>query len=97
MGSWDGLRPKKLLAPRPVPSVLYLIRTYFGTENAILYLLQNIPFSFIPYKFKKSRILKVLFLLFLPLLSPLMLFVSLKSWIESSRKLKEGARIEVLK
>jgi glycosyltransferase involved in cell wall biosynthesis len=96
MGSWDGLRPKKLLAPRPVPSVLYLIRKYFGTENAILYLLQNIPFSFIPYKFKKSKVLKMCSVLFLPLLLPLMLFVSLKSWRAASRKLKEGSRIELL-
>ena len=96
MGSWDGLRPKKLLAPRPVPSVLYLIRTYFGSENAILYLLQNIPFSFIPYKFKKSKVLKMSSVLFLPFLFPLMLLVSLKSWRAASKKLKEGSRIELL-
>jgi glycosyltransferase involved in cell wall biosynthesis len=97
MGSWDALRPKKLLAPRPVPSVLYLIRKYFGNSNAIFYLFQNIPFSFIPYKFKKSKILKILFLLFLPLLLPLMLLVSLKSWMEANRKLREGPKIDFLK
>ena len=86
MGSWDGLRPKKLFAPRPVPSVLYLIRKYFGNSNAIFYLLQNIPFSFIPYKYKNSKKLMVLFLLFLPLLSPIMLLVSLKSWMEVRSK-----------
>lgn len=96
MGSWDGLRPKKLFAPRPVPSVLYLIRNYFGPGNAIFYLLLNIPFSFIPYKFKKSRILKICSILFIPLLTPIMLFVSLRSWISASEKLREGSKIEQL-
>lgn len=96
MGSWDALRPTNLFAPRPIPSVLYLIRNYFGESIAMFYLLKNIPFSFIPYKFKKSKKLKLIFMIFFPLLLPLMLFVSVKSWKEASRKLKEGSRIEIL-
>jgi glycosyltransferase involved in cell wall biosynthesis len=93
MGSWDALRPKSLLAPRPVPSVLYLARKYFGNTAAIFYLIQNIPFSFIPYKFKKSKYLKFAFLIILPLLIPVMLVVVLKSWFSSSRMLNEGDKI----
>jgi GT2 family glycosyltransferase len=93
MGSWDALRPKSLFAPRPVPSVLYLARKYFGNTSAKFYLIQNIPFSFIPYKFKKSKYLKLAFLFVLPFLTPIMLVVVLKSWRKSSTMLIEGATI----
>jgi glycosyltransferase involved in cell wall biosynthesis len=93
MGSWDALRPKSLLAPRPVPSVLYLARKYFGNSAAKFYLIQNIPFSFIPYKFKKSKYIKLAFLFVLPLLTPVMLVVALKSWMKASTMLNEGAKI----
>jgi hypothetical protein len=93
MGSWDALHPKSLFAPRPVPSVLYLARKYFGNSATKFYLIQNIPFSFIPYKFKKSKYLKLAFFIVLPLLIPLMLFVVLKSWSRASQMLKEGAKI----
>jgi len=96
MGSWDSLRPTKLFAPRPVPSVLYLARKYFGNTAAKFYLIQNIPFSFIPYKFKKSKYLKLAFLVILPLLIPVMLVVVLKSWNKSSQMLNEGAKIAQL-
>jgi glycosyltransferase involved in cell wall biosynthesis len=93
MGSWDALHPKSLFAPRPVPSVLYLARKYFGNTAAKFYLIQNIPFSFIPYKFKKSKYLKLAFFIVLPLLIPFMLFVVLKSWNKATQMLNEGAKI----
>jgi len=96
MGSWDSLRPTKLFAPRPVPSVLYLSRKYFGTESSIYYLIQNIPFSFIPYKFKKNKVLKLTFLMILPLLFPLMVLVVSKSWRKSTEMLNQGAKIDFL-
>lgn len=97
MGSWDGLRPKKLFAPRPVPSVLYLARKYFGLISTFYYLILNIPFTFIPYKFKNNKPLKLLFLILIPLLFPIMVSVVLKSWIKSSEKLNIGHKISVLK
>lgn len=96
MGSWDSLRPTKLFAPRPVPSVLYLARKHFGNTAAKFYLIQNIPFSFIPYKFKKSKYLKFVFLVILPLLIPVMLVVVIKSWCKASQMLNEGAKITQL-
>lgn len=96
MGSWDSLRPTKLFAPRPVPSVLYLARKYFGNSAARFYLIQNIPFSFIPYKFKKSKYLKLAFLFIVPLLIPVMLVVVLKSWGKASQMLNEGSKIAQL-
>lgn len=93
MGSWDALRPKSLFAPRPVPSVLYLARKYFGNTAAKFYLIQNIPFSFIPYKYKKSKVLKLAFLLIIPVLAPLLFVVLVQSWNKSTKMLKQGDKI----
>ncbi len=94
MGSWDGWRPKKLFGPRPVPSVLYLTRNYFGNNSCRLYILKEILPSLIPYRFKKSKALKLISFLFLPFLLPLVFFQVIKSWSLASGKLKEGAKIE---
>jgi glycosyltransferase involved in cell wall biosynthesis len=96
MGSWDALRPNKLFAPRPIPSVLYFIRKYFGNSNAFFYIIQNVLFSFIPYRFKKSKILKSFYLVILPLILPIIIITSYKSLKESSEKLKKGAIIPTL-
>ena len=96
MGSWDGWRPKKLFGPRPVPSVLYLSRKYFGNRNSVSMILVNVFPSFIPYKFKKSKLLKLLSFLVLPLLLPLILFQVGKSWSLASEKLKVGAKVDRL-
>jgi glycosyltransferase involved in cell wall biosynthesis len=90
MGSWDALRPKKLLAPRPVPSVLYFIRTYFGSSAALSYLAINLPSSFIPYKWKKSRALKALSFLLMPFYLPLIVYVGRSSWNKATSMLKKG-------
>lgn len=89
MGSWDGWRPKKLFGPRPVPSVLYLSRKYFGTKLSILYIFHSILPSLVPYKFKKNKWLKMVSFLFMPFLLPLVGFQVLKSWRLSSLKLKK--------
>ncbi|WP_418637755.1 glycosyltransferase family 2 protein [Winogradskyella sp.] len=96
MGSWDGWRPKKWNAPRPVPSVLYLARKYFGNKEAVLMVIPSVTPSLIPYQFKRNKILKLLSLLLLPLLLPLLIFQVTKSWHLASKKLKQGAMIEHL-
>lgn len=96
MGSWDGWRPKKLFGPRPVPSVLYLSRKYFGNQLSRWYILVTIMPSLIPYQFKKSKALKLFAFVLLPFLLPLVLIQVLKSWKLASVKLKEGDKIEWL-
>lgn len=97
MGSWDGWRPKKLLGPRPVPSVLYLARKYFGTNFTAYYIVHAILPSLVPYQFKKSKFLKVFSFLTLPFVLPLVCFQVMKSWQLASVKIKEGDKIETLK
>lgn len=93
MGSWDGWRPKTLLAPRPVPSVLYLSRKYFGNKAAFWLLLHQVFPSYVPYKFKKNRYLKLLSFLLLPFLLPLIVFQVSRSWVMAGKKLREGSKI----
>jgi glycosyltransferase involved in cell wall biosynthesis len=90
MGSWDGWRPKKLFGPRPVPSVLYLSRKYFGSRMTFYNISVSILPSLVPYKWKSNKFLKILSFLMLPFLLPLVFFQVLKSWNQSSSKLQEG-------
>lgn len=96
MGSWDAFRTEKIFAPRPIPSVLYLYRKYFGAKAAILMLIKTVPPSIIPYRFKRNK--KMLFLgaLVSIVLFPLVMVQVYLSWHQSSLKLKEGAKIGFL-
>jgi glycosyltransferase involved in cell wall biosynthesis len=96
MGSWDAFRPKKLLAPRPIPSVLYMTRKYFGNQAAILSCIINVPPSIIPYKYKKNKLIPFFGILISILFFPLIVYTVFKSWFISSRMLKEGPKIDVL-
>ena len=90
MGSWDAFRPKSFWAPRPVPSVLYLYRKYFGRKAAILALLKNVPPSLIPYQFKQNKLLLILGTLISVLLFPLILFQVAWSWRISTEQLNRA-------
>jgi hypothetical protein len=54
MGSWDGFRPKKWFAPKPVPSVVYLYKKYLPPHLYKHALLKGIILSNVPYKDKGS-------------------------------------------
>jgi glycosyltransferase involved in cell wall biosynthesis len=96
MGSWDGFRPKKIFAPRPVPSVLFLSRKYFGNHLSSLMLLFSIPDSIVPYRFKANKSLKVIARVILLLLWPVVVSQVIISWQKAGIKLNEGAKIESL-
>lgn len=96
MGSWDGWRPKSWFAPRPVPSVLYLTRSYFDNKQTFFVIAMNLIPSLIPYKLKGKKI----FLVFTPflfvLLFPILAFQVLLAWRRSSKMMKVGPIIESL-
>ncbi|QQX76775.1 MULTISPECIES: glycosyltransferase family 2 protein [Aequorivita] len=96
MGSWDGYRPKKWFGARPVPSVLYQFRKYYGGKRAILALLKFVPPSVIPYQFKKSKLGMVMGFIFSIIIAPVIVFQIIKSWNLATDKLKEGALIKNL-
>ncbi len=93
MGSWDAFRTQKWFAPRPIPSVLYLFRKYYGNHQAKLALLKTLPPSIMPYKFKKNKPMLLLGAILSVFLLPVILIQVWKSWELSSQKLKEGDRI----
>jgi hypothetical protein len=94
MGSWDALRPKSLFAPRPVPSVLYLIRKYHGNQEAVYYLIKNIPQSYMPYKFKKNKLMRLAYCLLFPLFLPIACVAVCQSWKKASLKIQIGNLID---
>lgn len=96
MGSWDAFRPKHLLAPRPIPSVIYYFRKYFGTKATICSLLRTVPFSIMPYQFKKNKPLMLVGGLISILFFPFILVQASRSWYLASRKIKEGPLIDRL-
>lgn len=97
MGSWDAFRPTTFFAPRPIPSVLYYYRKYYGNSAARWALWRTIPISILPYQFKKNKVMLVLGVLLSILLLPVVVFQVFKSWRLASEKLEEGALIEELK
>ena len=96
MGSWDGLRPTKFFAPRPIPSVNYLTRKYFGNKITFFTLLLSLPLSIVPYRYKNRPELFLISTLAIFFISPLLVFPVMKSWRISSRMLAEGSKIEKL-
>jgi hypothetical protein len=96
MGSWDSLRPTKLFAPRPIPSILYLTRKYFGNTASRLMLLLTIPTSLAPYKYKNNRKMQTFYMLSLLITFPVVLTQIFIAWHRASVKLKEGDKIERL-
>ena len=97
MGHWDGLRPNKILDPRPIPSVSYFFRKYWGNEAALLYIINYIPTSLSPYRFKNSRIANALSLIIFLFIFPIIFFIILKSWYFSTRILKSKSMIYDIK
>ena len=96
MGSWDAFRPKKWFSPRPIPSVLYLFRKYYGKKSVLFLLLKTIPPSIIPYRYKKNKKILLLGMVISVFLLPIILMQICVSWQRASEKLKQGAKIEKL-
>lgn len=96
MGSWDAFRPQSWLAPRPVPSVLYLVRKYFGNQAAVHTILTGVSTSLIPYRYKRSSKLMMAGIALFVVLSPFVLIQIYKSWQISGKMLREGAKISDL-
>lgn len=96
MGSWDGWRPKKFFGPRPISSILYFFRKYYGNNAAKWSLLKNVPPSIIPYQFKGSKLLIVLGFFISVLLIPVISLQVYYSWRLSSRMLMDSKENQLL-
>ena len=96
MGSWDALRPTNIIKPRPIPSVLYFSRKYFGNQRTVKYLLMNIPFSFTRYSRKGSAIGMIASFILFIIIFPVVAFQGIWSWKRSSKMLWIGSKIPKL-
>ena len=96
MGSWDAFRPSNFFAPRPIPSVLYFFRRYFGNKPSRLTLLRTIPLSIFPYQFKKNKPLLILGTCITLIIFPLVIYQVSKSWSLATKKIKQGPLISTL-
>ena len=93
MGSWDSLRPTNVFDPRPIPSVLYFSRTYFGDKRAVKYLFSSIPFSMTKVRYKSNKFFIVISVLITFIFLPFILVQIVRSWIASTKMLKAGPNI----
>ena len=95
-GHWDAYRSKNILAPRPIPSVLYLYRKYWGNDAALFQLLQSIPFSYTPYRLKSRMWGYILSLCIFFLFFPIVILQTISSWRTSSKMLNGNSQIKKL-
>ena len=95
-GAWDAFRTQNWFVPRPIPSVLYFFRFYFGNKLSKLALIKTIPASVLPYRLKRNKILSVLGAFLAILIVPILIYQIIKSWNLATRKLKIGPKIERL-
>ena len=95
-GHWDAYRSKNILAPRPIPSVLYLYRKYWGNDAALFQLLQSIPLSYTPYRFKSRMWGYILSLCIFFLFFPIVILQTISSWRTSSKMLNGNSQIKKL-
>ena len=95
-GHWDAYRSKNILAPRPIPSVLYLYRKYWGNDAALFQLFQSIPLSYTPYRLKSRMWGYILSLCIFFLFFPIVILQTISSWRTSSKMLNGNSQIKKL-
>ena len=96
IGHWDGFRSKNIFAPKPVPSVIYFYRKYWGNSATLLNLLHSIPLSYCPYYIKGSAIGYIISLVVFFLFLPIVFSQVVCSWYKSTAMLERGEIIEVI-
>ena len=96
IGLWDGYRSKNLFGPKPIPSVVYYYRKYWGKSSAIYSLIKLIPISLAPYSIKNQKIGYAISIIAFILFSPIILYRVIKSWAISSQMLTTGEKITFL-
>src|SRR5207248_2427570 len=96
MGSWDGFRPKKWFAPKPVPSVIYSFKKYFPShlyKNAILI---GIMLSNVRYKYKRSNKMLLLSVLLAIVKAPVLWIQYIRSKHLANKMLQEDKAVILL-
>ena len=96
IGSWDSLHPTSILSPRPIPSVLYFFRKYWGKKRTLYFLIQNLPLSLGPFRMKGTKLGYIISFVNLLIFSPFVIIQIARSWKISSKMLIDENIIERL-
>jgi glycosyltransferase involved in cell wall biosynthesis len=93
MGLWDAWSPKSIFSPRPIPSVLYFIRKYWGNSAAIREIVISVLPSIVPYKYKSNKGMLIVGSIIGLFSLPIIVVAIIRSWNIASQRLKQGAII----
>ncbi len=96
MGSWDGFRPKKWFAPKPVPSVIYLYKKYLPNALYLNATFIGIMLSNVPYKYKRSNKMLMLSMLLTIIKSPVLYIQFYRSKKIAEGMLRSKQSVQVL-
>ena len=96
LGTWDAFRSTNIFQPKPVPSVLYYWRKYWGNEAALISSIIILPTSFTPYREKGKKSGKLLSIIFFLVFLPFVYILYFLAWKKSSNMLKTGHKIDKL-
>jgi glycosyltransferase involved in cell wall biosynthesis len=96
MGSWDGFRPKKMFAPKPIPSVIYFYKKYFPKDFAREGVILGVSMSNVKFHHKSSKAMMLFSLLLTLFLLPKLLIQVGRAYNEANKMLRHGDQIEYL-
>ncbi len=96
MGSWDGFRPKKWFAPKPVPSVIFLYKKYLPAHLYRHAIFKGILLSNVSYKHKGSGKMLLLSALLTIIKAPLLYLQYYKANKIALQMLKKDDGIRLL-
>ncbi|MDQ6812890.1 MAG: glycosyltransferase [Bacteroidota bacterium] len=96
MGSWDGFRPKKWFAPKPIPSVVFLYKKYYPKQLYRNVIVLGIMLSNVSYKNKGSNKMLALSIGLTIIKSPVLLIQFLRARRIANRMLQKDNGIELL-
>ena len=96
MGSWDGFRPKKWFAPKPIPSVVFLYKKYYPAKLYRNVVLLGIMLSNVAYKSKGNNKMLVLSIVLTVIKSPLLLIQFLRARNIANEMLRKDNGIRLL-
>ena len=97
MGSWDGFRPKKWFAPKPIPSVVFLYKKYYPKQLYRSVILLGIMLSNVSYKNKGSNKMLALSIGLTVIKSPLLLIQFLRARSIANEMLRKDNGAPTLK
>ncbi len=93
VSGWDGFRPSKIFAPKPVPSVIYFYKKYFTPAFYRSALFVQLLLSNISYKNKHRSRMLVGSILLAIIKVPILLYQYKQSNAIAKKMLMEGARV----